>query len=77
MCFHLVVGWEETGLIKFPSLVLVHRMFLLTLFFFLSYDGHVLADSTLTPQSLHPTRQPGSAWQGDSDISKAFGGDVF
>lgn len=29
MCFHLVVGWEETTLIKFPGLVPVHRMFLL------------------------------------------------
>lgn len=29
MCFHLTVWWEETGLIRFPGLVLVDRIFLL------------------------------------------------
>lgn len=79
MCFHLVVGWEETKLIKFPGLVPVHRMFLLMLVLCVcvSYDDHVLADSTLTPQPLHPAHQPGSACQGGLDISKAFEGDMF
>lgn len=47
---------------------------------FVSYDGCVLADSTLTPQpghhTWHPTLQPGSAWQGGPDITKAFEGDM-
>lgn len=44
---------------------------------FVSDDVHVSTDSTLTPQPLHPTCQPSSAWQGDPDFSKAFEGDMF